>query len=67
MKKIIKKPTYEMRCPYCACHFSFEKEDVSKYTNSRFDKVLCPHCESSIKITDESDKLLPNVKVRFEK
>ena len=72
MKTIIKTPHYELRCPYCSCHFSFDNEDIRKA--SRWDNggekkrhVECPHCKEDIVVENkENNYLLPIVKVRYK-
>ena len=68
MKKIIKKPSYEMRCPCCGCHFTFDKDDFNSNHNmdGKAKWVSCPHCERNIKIRDDNMILLPIVKVRLK-
>ena len=62
MKQIIKKPHYEMRCPKCGCHFSFDVGDIENDGT-----IKCPHCFRWVVIQDSETRfLLPIVKVRFE-
>ena len=62
MKKVIKRPHYEMRCPKCGCHFSFEVQDIGNDGD-----LLCPCCDKWIRVQDSETKyLLPKVKVRLE-
>lgn len=68
MKTIIKKPSYQMRCPCCGCHFTFENNDTNADGNlDRKQKwITCPHCDNNIKIRDDNMTLLPIVKVRLK-
>ena len=62
MIEIIKRPHYEMRCPKCGCHFSFEVKDIDNFGN-----LPCPYCCKMVRVRDsETSYLLPNVKVRLE-
>ena len=62
---------YEMRCPYCGCHFSFEEEDIDRNVavgTYKHRGTTCPHCKNDVQVRDYSTHyLMPNVKVRFEK
>ena len=73
MKTIIKTPHYELRCPYCSCHFSFDNEDIRKsnaynaYEKDKKRHVECPHCKENIIVENEqTNYLLPIVKVRYK-
>ena len=56
----IKEPHYEVRCPKCGCHFSFDFDDC------KFDDydVKCPHCSNYIRVVQDN-KLVSNIKVRY--
>lgn len=66
MKKILKKPYYEVRCPYCACYFRFELEDFTRNRDLGDSKnyVICPSCGEAIKCR-ETNILSTIVKVRY--
>ena len=56
----LKEPHYEVRCPKCGCHFSFDYDDC-KFENY---KIKCPHCSNSL-IVVQDNKLVSNIKVRY--
>lgn len=56
----LKEPHYEVRCPKCGCHFSFDYDDCT-FENY---KIKCPHCSNSL-IVVQDNKLASNIKVRY--
>lgn len=58
----LKEPHYEVRCPRCGCHFSFDYDDMRCHEHS-YD-VICPHCSNYIRVVHD-DKLVSNIKVRY--
>lgn len=39
MIEIIKKPHYEIRCPFCGCHFKFDLNDIKNLNYASADFV----------------------------